>query len=258
MNDVLQALTEREKDALRLLASGHDAKSVARQLELSVHTVNERLRTARRKMGVSSSRAAARHLAQAEQGDPKFFGDKKLGAVEETRGVGGFRHSQNRRGLLSVWRIGGLVVMLLIAAAALIYGHSVNPDARVSNTPQAAAATATYAVPSDAVGAAQAWVALLDKQQWNESWRTAGTAFKTQVTPDAWAANIRSVRETVGPVASRVEQSATRTTTLPGAPAGDYVVIQYQTAFGNKSGAIETIALMREGSDWKVNGYFIR
>lgn len=258
MNDVLQALTEREKDALRLLASGHDAKSVARQLGLSVHTVNERLRTARRKMGVSSSRAAARHLAQAEQGDPKFFGDKKLGAVEETQGVGGFRHSQNRRGPLSVWRIGGLVVMLLIAAAALIYGHSVNPDFRASSSPQTAAATATYSVPSEAVGEAQAWVALLDKQQWNESWRTAGTTFKSQLTQDAWASTARSLHETVGPVVSRVEQSATRTTTLPGAPVGDYVVIQYQTTFGNKSGAIETIALTHEGSDWKVNGYFIR
>ncbi|GAA0731919.1 MULTISPECIES: helix-turn-helix domain-containing protein [Sphingomonas] len=57
------ALTEREKTTLRLLLAGHDAKSIARELELSVHTVNERLRDARRKLGVASSREAARRLA---------------------------------------------------------------------------------------------------------------------------------------------------------------------------------------------------
>lgn len=60
-----EALTEREKETLRLLAAGHDAKSAAVQLGLSVHTVNERLRAARRKLGVSSSRAAARRLLEA-------------------------------------------------------------------------------------------------------------------------------------------------------------------------------------------------
>ena len=53
-------LTEKEKQTLRQLVSGHDAKSMARELGLSVHTVNERLRDARRKMAVSSSREAAR------------------------------------------------------------------------------------------------------------------------------------------------------------------------------------------------------
>lgn len=45
----IQALTEKEKETLRLLVSGYDAKSMARHPGLSVHTVNERLRDARRK-----------------------------------------------------------------------------------------------------------------------------------------------------------------------------------------------------------------
>jgi len=70
-------LTEKEKDALRLLLRGHDAKSSARALGLSVHTVNERLREARRKLGVTSSREAARVLMAAET--PERLGDKALG-----------------------------------------------------------------------------------------------------------------------------------------------------------------------------------
>ena len=53
-----QALTEKEKQTLRLIVRGHDAKSMARHLGLSIHTVNERLRDARRKLEVSSSRGA--------------------------------------------------------------------------------------------------------------------------------------------------------------------------------------------------------
>ncbi len=65
-------LSDKEKQVLRLLLRGHDAKSSARELELSVHTVNERLRDARRKLGVSSSREAARMLHESE-------GDMALG-----------------------------------------------------------------------------------------------------------------------------------------------------------------------------------
>ena len=62
------ALTDKEKQTLRLIVRGHDAKSIARSLGLSVHTINERLREARRKMAVSSSREAARLLLEVEGG----------------------------------------------------------------------------------------------------------------------------------------------------------------------------------------------
>lgn len=59
MTGRLSSLTEREKEVLRLLSASHDAKSAAAHLGLSVHTINGRLRVARRKLGVSSSRAAS-------------------------------------------------------------------------------------------------------------------------------------------------------------------------------------------------------
>ncbi len=74
-----RALTDREKQTLRLLLDGHDAKSMARHLDLSVHTVNERLRDARRKLSVSSSREAARLLRQHEGAAPDKSGDSALG-----------------------------------------------------------------------------------------------------------------------------------------------------------------------------------
>jgi DNA-binding CsgD family transcriptional regulator len=73
----LGTLTDREKAVLRLLAKGFDTKSAARELGLSVHTVNERLRSTRRKLRVTSSREAARLLL--EQEDNKSLVYKKFG-----------------------------------------------------------------------------------------------------------------------------------------------------------------------------------
>ena len=50
--DILRALTKKEKQTLRLIVRGHDATSVARELSLSVHTINERLRDAVQAGGV--------------------------------------------------------------------------------------------------------------------------------------------------------------------------------------------------------------
>jgi DNA-binding CsgD family transcriptional regulator len=44
--DDVWGLTEKERQTLRLMVRGHDAKSIARSLDLSIHTVNERLRDA--------------------------------------------------------------------------------------------------------------------------------------------------------------------------------------------------------------------
>lgn len=58
----LSALNDNELEILRLLASGHTAKSIAASLGRSETAINERLREARRKTGVGSSRELARLL----------------------------------------------------------------------------------------------------------------------------------------------------------------------------------------------------
>ncbi|KQR81385.1 Ig-like domain-containing protein [Sphingomonas sp. Leaf343] len=56
-------LTGIERRVLALLAEGHTAKTAAVELGLTENAVNERLREARRKTGVGSSRELARRLA---------------------------------------------------------------------------------------------------------------------------------------------------------------------------------------------------
>ena len=129
-------LPEREREVLRLLLHGHDAKRIARACGLSVNTVNERLRTARRKLGVTSSREAARLLGASEAESPDFLGSKKIGveavpvprsewAVPDGRAAGGHRPA-----VLS--RLGpAMLAIAVIGVAALATqqnGNSASPQ----------------------------------------------------------------------------------------------------------------------------------
>ncbi len=118
----VQALSGREKETLRLLLEGHDAKSIARNLGISVHTVNERLRTSRRKLEVSSSREAARILAKAEQRTPNFVVDKQIGVAGDAVDVNKDRLRNGRKGVKHpiVLAIGGTFIMSLIIATAML------------------------------------------------------------------------------------------------------------------------------------------
>ncbi|MFO1372752.1 MAG: DUF4019 domain-containing protein [Candidatus Competibacteraceae bacterium] len=107
--------------------------------------------------------------------------------------------------------------------------------------------------------AAKAWLALTDAGKYGQSWDEAASAFKATVTKADWEKAAKSVRSPLGTVKSRQLKSATFTRTLPGAPDGEYVVIQYDTQFENKAATIETVTPMHEkDGSWRVSGYYIR
>ena len=102
------------------------------------------------------------------------------------------------------------------------------------------------------------WLAQLDAAAYQESWERAASLFKKQVSAKRWKDAASGVREPLGQVKSRKLIHETYTTTLPGAPDGEYVVFQYQTEFENKQTAIETVTPMLDGHEWRVSGYFVR
>lgn len=75
----IERLTERQREILRLLFRGHDAKSAAAELGISAYTVNDHLSEARKHLGASNSRAAARILAGFEGALPKMRDPIELG-----------------------------------------------------------------------------------------------------------------------------------------------------------------------------------
>ena len=249
----IAALTDREKDVLRMLSSGHTAKSAAAELDLSVHTVNDYLREARKKLGVGSSREAARLLAEREQ-PPENLGHQQIGMAQgegidnsSGRSTGAFPKSRS-----AVLIAGGLIVLagtIALLLATGIVGSDHPADAKVQTmNPQE----------TEIVDAARDWVRLVDAGQYGESWTQAGATFRGAVTRDQWEAQVKPVREPLGEVGKRTVRSVTTQINPPGAPAGEYRTIQFDTYYSGAGDVIETVVLMDENGSWEVVGYFVR
>ena len=107
--------------------------------------------------------------------------------------------------------------------------------------------------------AAQKWLTLVDNCEYTVSWSQAAAYFQNAIATEQWEKILQGIRQPLGKTISRKVASTQCTTSLPGSPDGEYVVIQYQTSFENKQSAIETLTLMLTRSDvWKVAGYFIK
>jgi len=127
----------------------------------------------------------------------------------------------------------------------------------------ALAAGFASAADSDAVpkaqAAAKAWLGLIDTGKYGESWDQAAAIFKSSISKPDWEKGLTGIRSQLGAIKSRALKSATFAKTLPGAPDGEYVVIQFDSQFENKAAAVETVTPMHEkDGSWRVAGYFIR
>ena len=76
---------------------------------------------------------------------------------------------------------------------------------------------------------------------------------------ERWTASLKGVRKPLGRLVSRKLQTAKHETALPGAPDGQYVVMQFRASFVNKKAAMETVTFMLDkDGNWRAAGYFIK
>ncbi len=244
MADGYDELTDKEKQTLRLMVRGHDAKSAASELALSVHTINERLRAARRKLEVTSSREAARLVLEREGGDPEKPVSRDLGDA-------GARQSDDDRGATAGMParrpiLAGVVIMLTLAAAALFLVPSIVQNDTNGGT--------TQSVPSDAEveSAALTWLALLDAGDWEASYAATASSFRKANTLKLWSDTAEKVQSGLGKTLSReyIGQDD-----VP-SPQG-ITIVKFRTDFANRAGVVETISLVREDGAWKVAGIYV-
>ena len=245
------ALTEKEKQTLRLMVRGHDAKSIARDLDLSVHTINERLRDARRKMAVSSSREAARLLLAAEEdrtpitvGDARMGGDADRPDAEKAPASPGGAAPAHRRTRHFI--VGAIVMTLFLGLLAL------SGALPLATAPQPGVDARTASDPA-VVASAERFLTLVDQGRWDDSYRATGTAFRKLNTAKVWSDVSEKVRTPLGAALSRTFVSQQD---LPAPPMG-YQVVKFRTRFANKADAVETVSLEREGGEWRVVGVTI-
>ena len=111
----------------------------------------------------------------------------------------------------------------------------------------------------EAMQAALTWLSLVDKEQYDQSWNEAASYFKDAISQQQWLQSMKSVRKPLGQNLSREVKSQQYHTSLPGAPDGEYVVIQFASSFSNKKSAVETVTPMLDtDGEWRVSGYYIK
>jgi hypothetical protein len=138
-----------------------------------------------------------------------------------------------------------MFALALVSLALVAFG----PRARAAEPVAEAAAKAS----------AEAWLTLVDQAKYPESWEQSAKLFKGAVTKDQWHAALGAARGPLGKLVSRTLKSSQYTKTMPGAPDGQYVVIQYDSVFEKKAQAVETITPMADpDGEWRVSGYRIR
>jgi DNA-binding CsgD family transcriptional regulator len=249
MTDGYHSLTDKEKQTLRLILCGHDAKSMAGELELSVHTVNERLRNARRKLAVTSSKEAARVLLEAEGEAPEISGYKGLGDAEQALILPDRVQPDNgpMAGMSPVAIFGGLSIMSLLAVTLAFLLPL--PDSAF--TPGSNSETAaTSQSEAEAEAAARDWLELVDAGNAEASYAHTAHAFRALNTLETWQRVMGSVRTPLGETLSRRLVAVQS----PDRPEG-YTDVVFETVFANRTGAAsETATLAQVDGEWRVVG----
>jgi hypothetical protein len=121
-----------------------------------------------------------------------------------------------------------------------------------------AGALATMAGPAEdeASAVGQRWLAFLDDQKYEESWKQAGSMFRDEVKQDVWVASLKRFHDPLGALVSRTASKVDFTKTLRGAPDGDYAIIHYASEFTNKK-ITERLTLVKEDGKWQAAAYAI-
>ena len=165
-----------------------------------------------------------------------------------------------------------LATLLIVSVSVVMLGgcKSKKPPAEPTEEPQATAPAVPQAQPIPqpegnpqaeraAVESAKAWLDLIDGEKYAQAWQEAASYVRNLVPEDNWQRSLQGVRQPLGKLVSRELKATRYTTSAPGAPDGQYVIIQYDTSFENKNSAVETVTPMLDNDGkWRVSGYYIK
>jgi hypothetical protein len=141
-------------------------------------------------------------------------------------------------------RLGGLVAAVVIVASTLVVGVAWAEHEKQEKA---------------ALEAANAWLELVDAGKYAESWDAGSSLFRGAVTKEQWVKALEGYRKPLGKLRSRTFAASKYMTSVPGGPDGEYVAIEYKTAFEHKADGLETVTPMLDtDGTWRVSGYFMK
>lgn len=112
----------------------------------------------------------------------------------------------------------------------------------------------------DAIDGGKKWLELVDGGKLGDAWDVSAQILKSSVTRSEWVSGLSDLRKPFGKLVSRTPAKFARAHSLPGAPEGDYAIVEYDSVFAaGKKKATEQITWMMESDGvFRVVGYFIR
>jgi hypothetical protein len=146
-------------------------------------------------------------------------------------------------------RIAGVIIGVIVLNLVYVTIFNANGVSAEDHSHKEAAALKT----------ASSWLALVDAGNYSKSWDEAAAYFKNALTKEQWQQSLNAARKPLGKLLRRKVLSKAYATALPGAPDGEYVVIQYNTIFEHKKSATETVTPMKDkDGQWRVSGYYVK
>ena len=152
--------------------------------------------------------------------------------------------------------------LLLMLAMALAGGGGTYRPAAAADAPRAPSSTATdddhAAEIAAASDACDRWLDLLARGKFAESWLSAAPVLQDAATQLGWVDELTKRDLKFGRLITRERKAAQFSTTMRGAPTGEYVVVTYLSKFERTPVVVETLALARNSTGhWQVAGYDI-
>ncbi len=120
------------------------------------------------------------------------------------------------------------------------------------------AAIPTRAATAEPTSSAWQWLALIDQEQYVESWAEGSALFRARITERSWESKTSLYREAVGRAVWRDVDSVSLAGRLPDLPEGQYALVRYRSKFERKTDCTETVGLVLENGLWRVASYSIK
>jgi hypothetical protein len=138
---------------------------------------------------------------------------------------------------------------------ALVSGLAVTAAALRSQTPAIDTSAAIRAADSSALH----WLKLLDSGQLATCWEQAATSLKQLAAQPIWEQSVHHDRARFGPLGVRQRITALYSTTVPNAPVGKYVFLEYRAQAASGAYVVDWVGEVLDGErGWRVASYVIR
>lgn len=123
-------------------------------------------------------------------------------------------------------------------------------------------------MPSTVVGQAQtqqqmdiqpayAWLELIDRGRYFQSWQYASKQFKQNIEASQWNDVLVGAKDSLGTLVSRELSGYGERDTVAGLPKGKYMVFKFKSTFENKT-LYELLIMTRENNELKTVAYLIQ